>query len=218
MYWTEFFTVALVHLRAVASPGPDFAVVVRESVSQGRRAGLFTAWGVGAGILVHVAYSLLGIGVGLASAPASRALTASLPVAKVGMGSAATDLTKDMGGAIFQALLGALLTFAYADYFTKAYDNLPPDQAQEVSQRTVIELGSSYAGAQRVAENAPTGDASKIIAAANHAFTDGKTAAIMVALASTVVGAVVVWLFYPSRQREAAIFAAAQAGTHPADA
>lgn len=62
MYWTEFFTVALVHLLAVASPGPDFAVVVRESVSQGRRAGLFTAWGVGAGILVHVAYSLLGIG------------------------------------------------------------------------------------------------------------------------------------------------------------
>ncbi|MCJ8169990.1 LysE family translocator [Atopomonas sediminilitoris] len=62
MYWTEFFTVALVHLLAVASPGPDFAVVVRESVSQGRRAGLLTAWGVGAGILVHVAYSLLGIG------------------------------------------------------------------------------------------------------------------------------------------------------------
>lgn len=62
MYWTEFFTVALVHLLAVASPGPDFAVVVRESVSQGRRAGLLTAWGVGVGILVHVAYSLLGIG------------------------------------------------------------------------------------------------------------------------------------------------------------
>ncbi|MNF55318.1 Threonine efflux protein [compost metagenome] len=62
MYWTEFFTVALIHLLAVASPGPDFAIVVRESVAFGRRAGVFTALGVGAGIFVHMAYSLLGIG------------------------------------------------------------------------------------------------------------------------------------------------------------
>ena len=62
MYWMEFLTVALVHLLAVASPGPDFAVVVRESVTQGQRAGLWTALGVGSGIFVHIAYSLLGIG------------------------------------------------------------------------------------------------------------------------------------------------------------
>lgn len=62
MYWAEFLTVALIHLLAVASPGPDFAIVVRESVAHGRRAGTWTAAGVGSGIFVHVAYSLLGIG------------------------------------------------------------------------------------------------------------------------------------------------------------
>jgi threonine/homoserine/homoserine lactone efflux protein len=62
MYLNEFLLVALVHLLAVISPGPDFAIVIRNSVGSGRRAGLLTALGVGCGILVHVAYSLLGIG------------------------------------------------------------------------------------------------------------------------------------------------------------
>ncbi|WXL26915.1 LysE family transporter [Ectopseudomonas mendocina] len=62
MYWAEFFTVALIHLLAVASPGPDFAVVVKESVTHGRKAGRYCAWGVGCGISIHVLYSLLGIG------------------------------------------------------------------------------------------------------------------------------------------------------------
>lgn len=62
MYLNEFLLVALVHLIAVMSPGPDFAMVIRNSVSAGRQAGLMTAAGVGTGILVHVGYSLLGIG------------------------------------------------------------------------------------------------------------------------------------------------------------
>ena len=68
-YFDEFITIALVHLLAVASPGPDFAVVVRNSVAYGRRTAMFTSMGIGLAILVHVAYSLVGISVLLKTTP-----------------------------------------------------------------------------------------------------------------------------------------------------
>lgn len=62
LYLSQFLTVAIVHLLAVASPGPDFAIVVRQSITYGRRTALLTSCGVGMGIMIHVIYSLLGIG------------------------------------------------------------------------------------------------------------------------------------------------------------
>jgi RhtB (resistance to homoserine/threonine) family protein len=61
-YWSEFLLVALAHLVAVASPGPDFAMVLRQSITYGRRPAVWTSVGIGTGIFLHVAYSLLGIG------------------------------------------------------------------------------------------------------------------------------------------------------------
>jgi RhtB (resistance to homoserine/threonine) family protein len=58
----EFLLVAGVHLLAVMSPGPDFAMVMRNSLVYSRRTGVLAAAGLGLGILLHVTYSLLGIG------------------------------------------------------------------------------------------------------------------------------------------------------------
>lgn len=62
-------TIALMHAVAVASPGPDFAVVLKQALQQGRRLAIYTSIGVGAGILVHVAYSILGIGLVIKATP-----------------------------------------------------------------------------------------------------------------------------------------------------
>jgi RhtB (resistance to homoserine/threonine) family protein len=61
-YLTQFLTVAIIHLLAVASPGPDFAIVVRQSITHGRTTALWTSLGIGTGILIHISYSLLGLG------------------------------------------------------------------------------------------------------------------------------------------------------------
>ncbi len=62
MFLTEFLTVIVVHLLAVVSPGPDFAMTVKNSLSYGRRIGIYTSIGMGLGIGVHVFYSLVGVG------------------------------------------------------------------------------------------------------------------------------------------------------------
>lgn len=58
----EFLIVAGVHLLAVMSPGPDFAMVMRNSLVYSRRTGILAAAGLACGIALHVTYSLLGIG------------------------------------------------------------------------------------------------------------------------------------------------------------
>ncbi|QTF09222.1 LysE family translocator [Brenneria izadpanahii] len=60
-YWSEFLGLALIHFLAVVAPGPDFAVTIRQSVKFGRRAGIYTAIGIGAGMSVHIIYTLVGI-------------------------------------------------------------------------------------------------------------------------------------------------------------
>lgn len=61
-YLAEFITVAVIHLLAVMSPGPDFAMVSRNSLIYSRKIGIYSAVGLALGILVHVTYSLVGIG------------------------------------------------------------------------------------------------------------------------------------------------------------
>jgi len=70
MYWAEFLTIAVAHLFAVASPGPDFVIVTRQSVTGGTRLGIWTSVGVGLGILVHVSYCILGVAILLSQSPA----------------------------------------------------------------------------------------------------------------------------------------------------
>ena len=68
-YGLEFVKVAVAHLLAVVSPGPDFAVVLRQSLGYGRRVAIWTSIGIGTAILLHVSYSLLGIGLLISESP-----------------------------------------------------------------------------------------------------------------------------------------------------
>ena len=57
----EWLSLAVLGLLIVISPGADFVLVLKNSVNQGRQAGIWTAIGVSLAICVHISYSMLGI-------------------------------------------------------------------------------------------------------------------------------------------------------------
>jgi len=61
-YLPEFLTIVVIHFICVIAPGPDFAMISRNSLIYSRKTGIYSAIGLAFGILVHVTYSLVGIG------------------------------------------------------------------------------------------------------------------------------------------------------------
>lgn len=65
----ELVAVASITVLAVISPGADFAMVTRNSLLHGRRAGLLAALGIASGVQLHVLYSMLGVALLIQQSP-----------------------------------------------------------------------------------------------------------------------------------------------------
>ena len=150
-------------------------------------------------LIVGASYAVLGSGVTIAAAPASRSIMAAVPGARLGMGSATNDLQRDLGGAIMQAIMGSLLVVRYAGTLGAAFASAPADQQQALTDQAVSQMLSSFAGAEDVAQSLPSADQAALIGAAQEAFTQGSNVAFAFALAAVIVGAVIVWFGYPGK-------------------
>ncbi|MCG2623821.1 MFS transporter [Arthrobacter sp. I2-34] len=148
---------------------------------------------------VGIAYALIGIGVGFAGTPASHSLTGSVPVRRAGMASGTADLQRDLGGAIMQSILGALLTAGYASAFFATIAASP--DADQVSANVQAELTKSFASAEVTAQQYPQ-YADQIIAAAKASFLAGDDWAYLAGLIAIVLGALLVFFMFPRRDVE----------------
>ena len=61
-YLPNLIFIYLVLVGAMVSPGPDFLIVLRNSLGHSARAGIFTASGIALGNAFHMSYCLAGIG------------------------------------------------------------------------------------------------------------------------------------------------------------
>lgn len=148
-------------------------------------------WQVGLG------YAFVGAGVGFAGTPASHSLTGAVPVTRVGMASGTADLQRDLGGAVMQSILGALLTAGYASAAAAA---IAP-HSDQISATVQGELTKSYDGADAIAAQYPQ-YSQQIVAAARQSFVDGQHWAYTAGIVAVLLGAVLVWTCFPRRAAE----------------
>jgi EmrB/QacA subfamily drug resistance transporter len=141
-----------------------------------------------------VVYFLMGAGMAHVVAPSTEAIMGSLPRNRAGVGSAVNDTTRQVGGALGVAILGSLLSSAYAHHVAPVVQMLPPDRRAEASDSIVKTI--------QVAQSVHSADALRVIEGARVAFTDAMGTVALVAACFALLGALAVVLFLPAQGRE----------------
>jgi len=131
------------------------------------------------------------VGMGLAMTPATDAIMASLPKAKLGVGSAVNDTTREIGGALGVAVLGSLAAGSYAASIGPLAASLPPDAAAIVRD--------SIAGAAAVASAIGGTAGEALLGGARQAFVDAMAWTSVLGAGIALAGAATALAFLPDR-------------------
>ena len=134
-------------------------------------------------------YFLMGVGMAHVVAPSTEAIMGSLPRNRAGVGSAVNDTTRQVGGALGVAILGSLLSSAYATHIRPAIAHLPEPVRLEARDSIVKTIA--------VANGDPA-----VVHAAKVAFTDAMGTVALVASGFALLAAIAVVLFLPAQGRE----------------
>jgi hypothetical protein len=115
------------------------------------------------------------------------------------MASGTADLQRDLGGALMQSIFGALLTAGYAAAVASEVASDPNSAQITASVQSQLQL--SFASAESIAAQYPQ-YATAITAGAKEAFLAGDQWAYLAGIVAVLIGAVIVFFRFPTRDRE----------------
>jgi RhtB (resistance to homoserine/threonine) family protein len=69
MMINQLLSVGLIMLLGAMLPGPDFAIVTKNTILHSRRTGILTALGIASAVTVHVTYCILGVAILISHSP-----------------------------------------------------------------------------------------------------------------------------------------------------
>ena len=126
------------------------------------------------------------------------------------MASGTADLQRDLGGAIMQSILGAVLTAGYAAA-DRRRRSPPRPTARRSPTRSQAELTKSFASAVDTAQQYPQYQ-DQIVAAAKTSFLQGDEWAYIAGIVAIVIGGAARVLPVPAQEREQELLAALPRG------
>jgi len=86
---------------------------------------------------------LMGLGLGMTTAPATESILSVLPAAKAGVGSAVNDATREAGGTLGVAVLGSIFTSLFANHLaTTSFSSLPAHVVSAAQNSVAVALGT----------------------------------------------------------------------------
>ena len=132
---------------------------------------------------------LLGLGMGLTSAPATESVMGAVTDGRAGIGSAVNDAAREVGGTLGVAVIGSVFASLYA---ARLDDAGLPEPLRAAA-------GDSVGAALAVAAQAPGAAGEAVRAAAQTGFLDGLQAGCLVASGVALAGAVLAGLALPAR-------------------
>ncbi|MFC1926425.1 DHA2 family efflux MFS transporter permease subunit [Chloroflexota bacterium] len=138
----------------------------------------------------------LGFSLGYIAAPATVAIMGAMSEARVGIGSAMNTVSRMVAGAIGVAVLSSALNTIYSSSFYKAASAIAGLQA-EVVEAASESLGSAVI----IAETLPPAIGDVVAQAAKESFMDGWQVMAFITCGISVIGAIVVLKFMPSRHK-----------------
>jgi EmrB/QacA subfamily drug resistance transporter len=144
-------------------------------------------------------YFFMGAGMAHVVAPATEAIMGALPRNRAGVGSAVNDTTRQVGGALGVAILGSLLSSAYAAHVKPVIAGLPEGARAEARDSIGKTMQVAY---ETYGPNSP--EAMRIVEGARVAFTDAMGTVALVAAGFALLGALAVVLFLPAHGKDEA--------------
>ena len=135
---------------------------------------------------------LLAVGMGMTMSPATDSIMGALPVNRAGIGSAMNNTTRQIGGALGVAVLGAVMNASYLERIEGlSFMSSLPDAAAEA-------VRSSIQGAHIVAGQFPAEVSQAIIKGSSEAFTSGMTEAMFIGSIIMFVTFVITLIILPA--------------------
>ena len=141
---------------------------------------------------------LFGLGAGIAMAPATELIMATLPASRAGVGSAVNDTVRELGGALGVAVIGSVAASRYTSSVQADLDRFP-----DVDASTRAVLGDNL-GAALHATGHMGSDAAGVAALARNAFVSSMTSSLWIAVGMAAVATAVALAFLPRHAHPAA--------------